>query len=180
MPHIILTGFKSCGKTTIGRLVARSLGRPFEDLDHVIEEIYAEDHEPLGFREIYRRVGADGFRALELQAAHRLRRRAEATGHQYVLSLGGGSLMDEEVRAALHELGLIVYLQVPFPEILRRVKRQGFPAYIRGDDPESELAGMFQDRDPIYREASDRVVLLHPTNPAKAAECVIEMIREDL
>jgi shikimate kinase len=77
LPHLLFTGFKGCGKTTIGRKVARRLGLEFVDLDNVIENLYAEKNPArLSFREIFQAIGAEAFRRLELEAARRVAERA--------------------------------------------------------------------------------------------------------
>lgn len=83
--NLILIGFKGCGKTRVGRALARLLAWDFVDLDGLLERLYlSEQGEALGFREIYRKHGRDHFRDLEGRAL-----RIALQWSQQVLALGG-------------------------------------------------------------------------------------------
>jgi shikimate kinase len=174
MCHILLTGFKGCGKTTVGRLLAERTNRAFVDLDSVLEDIHArENGERLGFRDIFVKLGAEAFRELELRAAVETAEMAKFSSPM-VIALGGGALLRDETRAALRPVGTVVCLRVSELELLQRARRGGFPAYIRSDKPEEEFLEEYRRRDPLYRQHSDLVVELGRESPQRAAERVIE------
>lgn len=111
---IALTGFMGSGKTTVGRVVADSLGCPFFDLDDIIVKkagkgipaIFAEDGEP-------------AFRALEascLQAF--VKKYSQST---VVLALGGGTLQDDASARLVKERTLCIYLQASMDTIKERL-----------------------------------------------------------
>ena len=81
--NLILTGFMGTGKTTVGRLVARKLGREFVDTDLVIEE----RHGPI--QEIFDRQGESAFRDIERTLAVELGQRK-----RLVIATGGRMLLD--------------------------------------------------------------------------------------
>jgi len=89
------------GKTTIGRQLARRLGLPFVDSDHVIEERLG-----CSIREYFAREGEDAFRDVEQAVLDDLSRH-----HHGVLSTGGGSVLREANRRHLHERGHVIYLR---------------------------------------------------------------------
>jgi shikimate kinase len=105
----VLAGFTGAGKTTVGRLLATSLGVPFLDSDHVIEaragrsipEIFAADGEPV-FRALQHEVIADLLR-----------------GPDVVLALGGGAAQDEETGRLLASVP-VVFLRVSQADALER------------------------------------------------------------
>ena len=68
MKNIVLIGMMGCGKSTVGRLLAKKLGREFVDTDQYIEEQAGRT-----VPEIFAREGEDGFRAWERGRQHRLR-----------------------------------------------------------------------------------------------------------
>lgn len=173
--HLILTGFKACGKSTIGRLLAGRLGRTCVDLDQEIEALYeSRTGRALAFREIYREVGGEGFRALELEAARALAERARRPSEWLVIALGGGALIEAETRAVLKPLGIVILLDVPFEIVLERIERRGFPATIQeSENPAEALRAQYLEREAAYREAADLVVEVGTTPPAVAARRVL-------
>ncbi|MEK6546432.1 MAG: shikimate kinase, partial [Nitrospinota bacterium] len=67
--NIIIIGFKGCGKTLIGKILAKRLKREFHDIDLIIESIYLQETgENLRFREIYEKHRNEYFRNLEKKA----------------------------------------------------------------------------------------------------------------
>lgn len=131
------------GKTTVGRLLATTLGYQFVDTDQLIEaksdktipQIFSEDGEP-HFRDLERQV------ALELSARSRL-----------VVSTGGGMLMNEVVADTFAKTGAIFCLVASPQEILRRVTENG-PAHDRpllaGDDPAGKIEALLNARRDRY------------------------------
>ncbi|NQU43709.1 hypothetical protein HQ520_10510 [bacterium] len=181
MAHLLFTGFKACGKTTIGRLVAARLGRRFVDLDEVIEEIHAGEGERLPFRGIYESVGPEAFRELEYEAAClTAERAAEAERHDraLVVALGGGSLTQPRTRDLLTTVGLLVYIRVPLEEMLRRVRENGYPAFLKSSDPENEFAGVFREREPLYLEHAELVVDVADRLPEEATAFVLAQLKD--
>jgi len=111
MSNVVITGFMGTGKTTVGREVARRLGRPFVDMDVEIEAragksihlIFAED-------------GERTFRRMEAALC------AELSAQQgLVIATGGGALIDPANRARMMENSTVVCLACDVDEILRRV-----------------------------------------------------------
>jgi shikimate kinase/3-dehydroquinate synthase len=132
--HIALVGFMGAGKTTVGREVARRLGRPFLDLDDEIERT----HGPIW--DIFAEQGEDAFRELETQFARDALGRAEPT----VVALGGGAV---ETRSLLDELDvLVVHLDIDVDRAWARVKGSRRPLA----QDESEFRRRYDARAPLY------------------------------
>ena len=66
LPTIVLIGFMGSGKTSVGRAVARALGREFADTDELVEQAIGAT-----VGEIFRREGELGFRRREIAAIDR-------------------------------------------------------------------------------------------------------------
>ncbi len=136
--NIYMTGFMGAGKTTVGRRLARELALPFEDLDQRIEAA-----EGRSIARIFKEDGEPAFRRLEVLHARDL----PAPG---VFALGGGALSNPGLLRRLRQTGTLVFLDWPFPVLLRR---------IRGDSTrplamdEAGLAALYQSRLPQYRRA---------------------------
>ena len=113
--NIILTGFMGTGKTTIGRLLAARLERPFVDMD---DQLQAHFGKPI--REVFAQEGEGVFRTAEAQLCAQL---SEQTG--LVISTGGGALVSADNRAVLGKSGVLLCLTANVDEILRRVASTG-------------------------------------------------------
>ena len=82
MNNIILCGFMGCGKSTVGKNIARKSGRRFIDMD-----AYIEEEAGMTVSEIFAREGEEGFRDREHQACLELAQKSNA-----VIAAGGGAL----------------------------------------------------------------------------------------
>ena len=106
-PNIVLIGFMGCGKSSIGRRLASSIGYTFTDSDDLITERHGRS-----ISEIFASQGEEIFRNLETQELRGL------TEHQnIVLATGGGAILRKENRELLHLIGRVVWLHAN-PETL--------------------------------------------------------------
>jgi shikimate kinase len=145
---IIFVGLPGSGKTTIGRQLARRLGVPFVDSDHVIEHRLG-----CSIREFFAREGEDSFRDLEEQVLDEL-----TLTQQGVIATGGGAVLREANRRHLHERGQVIYLRSSPEDVFRRVRHDTARPLLQVDDPLSRLRNLFEARDPLYREAAHFVI----------------------
>jgi shikimate kinase len=145
---IIFVGLPGSGKTTIGRQLARRLGVPFVDSDHVIEHRLG-----CSIREFFAREGEDSFRDLEQQVLDEL-----TLKQQGVIATGGGAVLREANRRHLHERGQVIYLRSSPEDVFRRVRHDTARPLLQVDDPLSRLRNLFEARDPLYREAAHFVI----------------------
>jgi len=110
--NIILTGFMGTGKTTVGKLLAKKLGRQFIDTDHLIEE-----RQGMTIPEIFAELGEAAFRQMEADIAREL---GEREG--LIISTGGRLMLDPANVAALSDKGRVFCLVATPQEILSRLK----------------------------------------------------------
>lgn len=109
--NIVLIGLMGVGKTTVGRLLADALGRPFADTDAVVEN---EAHATV--TQIFAQEGERRFRALESEAV----RKAAALRGQ-VIAVGGGAVLDPSNVTHLRSTGDLVLLDGDPQTLSRRV-----------------------------------------------------------
>lgn len=114
---IFLTGFMGTGKSTVGKRLAEKLNARFVDLDAVLGEEFGR---PVG--EMFQELGESAFRVQEKQTLKRL---IADTPVPTVFSLGGGALLDREMRLRALDLGTVLCLSASPDEILRRSRADG-------------------------------------------------------
>ena len=166
----VLIGFKACGKTSVGQLLAQQLQAKFIDTDRLLEANYPV---PITCAELYRTLGMRAFRALEKKVIMNL---AQATpGETRVIATGGGAVLDAENRAHLARLGTIIYLFTSYAQLLPRLHHGKRPAFMSGDLA-SELQCVFAERERIYR---DMAHLVCDTDDHSVTE-VVALLTEEL
>ena len=145
---LFLVGMMGAGKTTIGRGLARILGREFVDLDHELEA-------RCGVRVpvIFEIEGETGFRRREAQALQECTQRRDI-----VLATGGGAILAEPSRRLLRERGLVVYLRATLDELFRRTSRDRNRPLLATPDPRGTLRQLMTARDPLYHEVAHVIV----------------------
>jgi shikimate kinase len=110
-PNIVLTGFMGVGKSAVGREVAARLGRPFVDLDDLIEE-----NAGMRISAIFETRGEEYFRALEMMTLREL-----AAQRGMVIATGGGALVDAANREMMTRTSLVICLTASVSAIEDRV-----------------------------------------------------------
>lgn len=162
--HLVLIGLTGSGKTTIGRLAAERLGRPFLDTDALIEErtgrtvraIFAEDGEP-AFREIEGEVLAD----------------AVASAEPSVIAAAGGAVLREQNRAILRDANARVVWLCGGPSVVADRVRGGSHRPLLDKDPDAILRKMWSEREPLYREVADAIVGIEGRSVHEVLEAVL-------
>ena len=132
------------GKSTVGRQLARRLGLPLFDSDHLIDERLG-----CSIREYFAREGEAAFRDVEEQVLREL-----AQGPSAVVATGGGAVLRAGTREALREGGKVIYLRSSPEELYRRVRHDTQRPLLQVADPMARLRALHAERDALYREAS--------------------------
>ncbi|MBK6617284.1 MAG: shikimate kinase [Nitrosomonas sp.] len=142
--NIILIGLMGAGKTTIGKLLASSMGRTFIDSDHEIQQ-----RTGVNIPVIFEFEGEAGFRKRETEVLQ-----AVVLLPDIVLATGGGAVLREENRELLRKNGTVIYLRVPVNELKRRTRFDKNRPLLQTDNPQARLIELFNQRDPLYRETA--------------------------
>lgn len=154
---IALVGMPGCGKSTVGRHLARQLGMRFVDCDAEIER-----QAGMPIREIFDTQGEAVFRDIEQAQVDDLTRQDGS-----VLATGGGVVLRPANRDALHERCQVFYLRSSPEELNRRLRHDTHRPLLQVADPLRRLRELFRERDPLYRRAAHYVVeTTRPSVPA--------------
>jgi shikimate kinase len=146
--NVYLVGLMGAGKTTVGRQLARRLGKTFIDSDQEIEA-----RTGVRVATIFEIEGEPGFRAREARIID------ELTGlDNVVLATGGGVVLDARNRERLASRGFVVYLRAQPRDLWQRMRHDRTRPLLQTDDPLGRLEELFRTRDPLYRELADLVV----------------------
>lgn len=146
--NLILVGMMGSGKTTMGRVLARHLGKEFVDSD---EEIIKRTG--VTVPHIFDVEGEAGFRQREAAAIRELSGR-----DNMVLATGGGAVLDGDNRAILKQSGIVIYLKANAHDLWQRTRHDRNRPLLQTENPYARLVELFQQRDPLYRQVSDIVV----------------------
>ena len=161
--RVALCGIKHCGKSYLGRTLAKTLGAPFFDTDALLE---ADAGKPV--RALYRETGETRFRELEAESVRKFIASAPCPA---VVALGGGVVSNPFLTPGdLRALGLIVWMDVPVPTAFERMAREGFPPFLADKpDPFAEFVRICDARRPVFRAAADAVLELPEVLPVEEA-----------
>ena len=136
------------GKSTVGKVLAKRLGRRFLDADHVIEERCG-----VQIPVIFEMEGEAGFRKREAQTI-----RDVTAEENIILATGGGAVLLPENRKALSERGTVIYLHANPVELWHRTKGSEGRPLLKTGDPKKILENLYAIRDPLYREIADHII----------------------
>jgi len=146
--NIFLVGLMGAGKTSVGRLLAKRLGKDFYDCDQEIERATG-----VKIPVIFEIEGEAGFRAREARMLAGLAGRRDI-----VLATGGGAVLSADNRKLLAGNGVVVYLRAVVGELWQRTRHDRNRPLLNTAEPRAKLEQLFAERDPLYRSVADIVV----------------------
>jgi shikimate kinase len=146
-----------CGKSTVGRHLARHLGLRYLDSDHEIERSLG-----MPIREYFASHGEPAFRDAEEAVIADL---ASTAGG--VLATGGGAVLRQANRDALHAHTQVFYLRSTPEDLHRRLRHDTQRPLLQVADPLRRLRELYRERDPLYRKTAHFVI--EATRPSVGA-----------
>jgi len=168
--NILLIGFMGCGKTSLGKKLAKKMDLKFIDLDKIIEQ-----NEQLSVDEIFNNKGEDYFRQLETNWL------SSFEGENYVVSLGGGTSCFNENMGIINSLGTSVYLQMNSGLLTDRLfhSKQKRPLIekFKNDKPRLilEIGKLLKSREVFYKKAN---VIFEASNMSSSKlDLLVELVK---
>ena len=153
MDVIFLVGARACGKTTVGKALAKKLKLPFADTDqHLL------DNAGRSVDQIVEAEGWAGFRQRESAALHEV---TNARTHGGVISTGGGMVLAETNRVFMRQYGMVVFLDAPVEVLAERLGRNPLSSQrpsLTGKGLMEEIGDVLKERRPLYEAAAHHIV----------------------
>lgn len=160
--NIVLIGMPGVGKSTVGVILAKVLGYQFVDADLVIQK-----EEGKLLREIIAEVGTEGFIEVENRV------NASLQVEQSIIATGGSVVYGKEAMEHLKSIGTVVYLQLPFDELDKRLHDIKGRGVVLKDG--QTLEDLFEERRPLYEKYADVVVNEYGLNVEQTVEKILEL-----
>ena len=154
--NIYIVGPMGSGKSTVGKIVARSLFLDFLDSDEEIEK-----NSGASIDWIFDLEGEEGFRKRETDELEKI---VQLNSH--VVATGGGIILSDHNRNLLSARGVVIYLETPIKTQVERTSKDKDRPLLKNGDPESILTKLNTEREHLYREVSD-LSLIHISEPTR-------------
>ncbi len=154
------------GKTTIGRLLARQMGKVFVDCDDEIQQ-----RTGVTIPHIFDVEGEAGFRQRETAVINDLVER-----DNLVLATGGGAVLNEGNRKELARNGIVVYLKSSVHDLWQRTRHDRNRPLLQTADPLARLTELYEQRDPLYTEIADLIVY----SGKQSAQSLVQKLQNEL
>lgn len=146
--NIFLVGLMGAGKSTVGRMLAKRLGKSFIDSDHEIERRCG-----VKIPVIFEMEGEEGFRKREALVIDEISQQ-----DNIVLATGGGSVLLPENRAHLKSRGIVIYLRANPTELWLRTRHDKGRPLLQTANPQKTLEDLFAIRDPLYKSIATHII----------------------
>ncbi len=159
--NIVMIGMPASGKSTVGVILAKALGKKFLDADLLIQ-----DKEGMLLQEIIDEKGNEYFRDLEERVL------SELVTENTVISPGGSAVYYERAMRNLKNLGKVVYLKVPFEEIENRLDNMNSRGITLKKG--QTLKDLYDERSPLYKKYADITIDVENITIEETVEKVIE------
>lgn len=165
MDNIVLCGFMGCGKSTVGKNLARKTGRKFIDMDSYIEEKAG-----MTVSEIFEKHGESGFRDMEHEACKEL---CELSG--LVIASGGGAFTFKRNSDVFKGKDTIVLIDVPLDTIKLRLRNDKIRPLLQRPDKDKVMKELYEKRLPLYKACAD-ISVQGKNTPLKTAFEIIDAV----
>lgn len=170
MKNIVLTGFMGTGKTTVGKILAETLGLGLVDIDSEIEKDAG-----MAINDIFTYFGEPRFREMETAAVKKFTV-VKSTAIK-IISTGGGIVLRDENMSCLRENGIIVCLMATPDIILSRLSDKDDRPLLKVPDPLAKIKELLDFRRPYY-ERADAVIDTNGKEPLAVAKEIMDFVAE--
>lgn len=142
--NIVLIGMPGAGKSTLGVVLAKMLNFRFIDCDLLIQQQRGKT-----LQELIDELGVEGFLGVENEVL------CGIATKRAIIATGGSAVYSEAAMAHLREIATVVYLQVSFEEMARRVGDLAERGVVVRNGDSGDLASLYRERLPLYERHAD-------------------------
>ena len=146
--NIFFIGLMGAGKTTVGKSLAKHLGKDFYDTDHEIEK-----RTGVKIPVIFELEGEAGFRKRETAVIQDLTKL-----NNIVMATGGGAVIAEENRQLLQANGTVIYLRANVNELWHRTRNDKHRPLLQNVDIRAKLEQLYAERNPLYTQTATFII----------------------
>lgn len=163
--NIVLIGMPGVGKSTVGVILAKVLGYQFLDADLVIQQ-----QEGKLLKEIIEEVGTEGFIEVENRV------NAGLNCSKTIIATGGSVIYGNEAMEHLRKIGTVVYLEVPYTTIEKRLcDIKGRGVVLRDGQT---LYDLYMERTPLYERYADLRISEEGLDVEQTVELLVDKVRD--
>ena len=163
--NIILVGMMASGKSTVGKLLAKKLNIKFFDTDFIIEK-----KTKMKISQIFEGKGETAFRVLEKKITLNL-----LSKNNCVISLGGGTFVNETIRKAATKKGITIWLNWDSKTLIDRIKKSNRRP-VASNLSDNELKDLLINRSKIYSKSKYEINCENMTKTEVVTK-IIEMLK---
>ncbi|WP_317366859.1 shikimate kinase [uncultured Tyzzerella sp.] len=168
--NVILIGFMGCGKTTVGRELAKNINFRFIDTDYMIQK-----EESKSIEKIFDTFGEQYFRKIEKNVCYRV-----SNFKNCVISTGGGIIKSEENMINLKKTGTIIYLRATPQKIYKNLKYDNKRPLLKNKDKIKIICDLLNERSYLYEKYADIIVDVDDNSPFVLAKIIKNNIKSIL
>lgn len=166
MANLVLIGMPGAGKSTVGVVLAKTLGMEFVDTDLIIQR-----RENKMLQEIIREVGVKGFLEIEKQAV------TSVYLDRCVIATGGSVVYHAETMVHLKRNGTVIYLKLPYEYIRRRIRNIKTRGIAMGKG--QNLHSIYHERTPLYEQYADLVIDCRKKRVEQVVEAILAALPKE-
>lgn len=161
---IILIGMPGCGKSTVGKILAKKYKARFVDTDNLIKTRIGTK-----LQDYIDTYGRDEFLNEEHRTIMEL-----SPEEPWIIATGGSVVLNEESMKHLKEIGTVVFLDADLPLLTKRLWNVGTRGIVFADGDTDGIRGVYAEREPLYYKHSDIRVHVRGKTPEDTAEFIIK------
>lgn len=166
--NIVLTGMRGSGKTSMGRILAKKLGKQFLEMDELIIKKAG-----MTIPQIVAGGGWPKFRDIEEAVCREI-----SPSDNAVIATGGGVITREQNITNLKKNGRLIYLTVTLDTLLQRIGNDPARPSLTGKSQREDMATVLAERRPIYERSADFIIDTEGKTTKEVAEEIIKLWRE--